>query len=114
MKKLTVDILCPGDYMDSYESRIYFNGEANSLEEAFKWAEEQLPEINTLDEIHGRTFFLYIEGQMVATINKNDSECTIDKDEKSMYKLYLYLTDKDAYFELLEKELKEFMSFMSV
>jgi len=106
MKKLTVDILCQGDYMDSYESRIYFSGGADSIEESFKWAQKQLPEIEDLDECHGNTFYLYIAGQFVATINKVDKNIEID--EHAVKMLILYLTDEDAYFKALEKKLKEF------
>ena len=115
MKELNVDILCPSEYRDgiydSYESRVYFSTKAESIDKAFEWANNKMPEINALDEIHGTYFYLYIEGQCVALIHK---EKGIVKDEKAIAKLYLYLTDEDAYFELLEKELKEFMSFMSV
>ena len=111
MKKLTVDILCPGDYMDSYESRIYFEGGANSIEESFKWAQEQLPAIAALDACHGNIFYLYIAGQFAATINKVDKNIEID--EHAVKMLILYLTDEKEYFKALEKELELFKSILS-
>lgn len=111
MKTLSVDILCPSEWRDgvcdSYESRVYYDTKTSSVGEAFKWANNKMPEINALDECHGNYFYLYIEGQCVAVILKNKG---VKKDENALGKLFLYLTDEDAYFELLEKELKEFVS----
>jgi hypothetical protein len=111
MKKLTVDILCPSEWADgicdSYESRVYYDTKTFSVDEAFKWANNKMPEINALDECHGSLFFLYIEGHLVADIIKNKG---IQKDEKAVKMLNLYLSNPDAYFKILDEELKEYVS----
>lgn len=109
---LSVDILCPSEWRDgicdSYESRVYYDTKAESIDKAFEWANKQLKEINALDSIHGSLFYLHIEGHCVATIWKNKN--SIERDEEALKLLNLYLTDKDAYFKALDEEIKKYVS----
>lgn len=70
METLKVQILCQGEYGDSFESRIYFESNVLSLESAFFWMKGRIQDINHLDRIHGFIFWVFINGERVACYDK--------------------------------------------
>ena len=80
---ISVHICCPNEWHDGigdpFEARVYFEEKVKDLMSALLWVRDKIKDIDALDTCHGYRFELYINGTLVADIDKLNKKFTLDQ-----------------------------------